>query len=110
MADDIQSGTIIGAASGAVAGLILWLIGRLNDYEIEWREKRRVYKWLDQATAPPEAKKWRTTRAIASYNNLPEDRVRYVCSRHPQIVLSTKEKEVWGIKGRARDDDDVGVI
>lgn len=29
MAYDIQTGTLIGAAGGAVAGLILWLVGRL---------------------------------------------------------------------------------
>ena len=110
MTDDIQTGTIIGAAGGAVAGLILWPVGRLNEYEIEYREKRRVYKWLDKVTEPAETRKWRKTRAIASYNNLTEDRVRYICSRHPKIVLSSKEEEVWGILGRARDEDEVGMV
>lgn len=110
MTDDIQTGIIIGAAGGAVAGLILWLVGRLNEYEIEYREKQRVYKWLDKATEPTGQKIWRKTRAIASYNNLTEDRVRYICSRHPKIVLSSKDEEVWGILGRARDVDDEGMV
>ena len=79
-------------------------------YEIEWREKRRVYRWLNEVTSPCDSKKWRATRAIASFTNLPEDRVRFLCSRHPKIVLSTKEKEMWGIAGRARDEDETGVV
>lgn len=110
MADSVWSGIIIGSAGGGVAGLILWIVGRLNDYEIKWREERRVFKWLDEVTSPLDATKWRATRAIASYTNLPEDRVRYLCSHHPKIVLSTKEKEVWGIAGRARDENDTGIV
>jgi hypothetical protein len=110
MHDNIWSGFIIGAAGGGVAGLILWIVGRLNDYEIKWREERRVYKWLDTVTTSADAKKWRATRAIASYTNLPEDRIRYLCSHHTKIVLSTKEKEMWGIAGRARDEDETGIV
>lgn len=110
MPDDIWSGIVTGAAGGGVAGLILWIVGRLNDYEIEWREKQRVYRWLNEVTSPPDSKKWRATRAIASFTNLPEDRVRFLCSRHPKIVISTKEKEVWSIFGRARDEDETGVL
>lgn len=57
MPDDIVSGIVIGAAGGAVAGLVLWLIARFNDYEIEWREGGRVYRWLDQATSSDGATK-----------------------------------------------------
>lgn len=110
MADDVWSGFIIGSAGGGVAGLILWIVGRLNDYEIKWREERRIFKWLDKVTSPLDAKKWRATRAIASHTNLTEDRVRYLCSHHPKIVLSTGVKEMWGIAGRARDEDDIGVV
>ena len=90
MTQDIVGGIIIGAAGGAVAGLLLWIAGRLNEYELQWRDGRRVYKWLDKVTKPKEAKSWRSTRAIASYNNLTEDRVRFICSHHKKIDLSTK--------------------
>lgn len=110
MLSRIPEGVLIGATGGAAAGLLLWLIKRLNEREIEWRESRRIQKWLDQVTKPDQAKKWRSTRAIASYNNLPEDRVRYLCSHHKKIVLSTKQKEMWGIAGRARDDDSSGIV
>jgi len=50
---------------------------------------------------------WRSTRAIASYNNLTEDRVRYICSSDERIVLSTGEKEDrWGITEFTRPDND----
>lgn len=110
MHDNIWSGFIIGATGGGAAGLILWIVGRLNDYEIKWREERRVYKWLDTVTSSADAKKWRATRAIASYTNLPEDRIRYLCSHHTKIVLSIKDKEMWGIAGRARDEDETGIV
>ena len=43
----------------------------------------------------------RSTRAIASWNNLTEDRVRYVASIHKKIFLSTGKKEdMWTIYDR----------
>lgn len=110
MLSDILKGVVIGAAGGGTAGLLLWIVKRLNEYEIEWRECRRIYQWLNKVTEPTHAKKWRSTRAVASYNNLAEDRVRYLCSHHKKILLSTREKEMWGIAGRARDDDNIGVV
>ncbi|MBZ0113515.1 MAG: hypothetical protein K8J08_13715 [Thermoanaerobaculia bacterium] len=110
VADTVGDGIFIGAAGGAAAGVIIWLIDRLRDCELEWREGRRILQWLEAVSAREDALKWRSTRAIASYNNLTEDRVRYVCSRHERIVLSTGNSEVWAIKGRARDMDHSGVV
>lgn len=109
MSCDVYSGIVIGAVGGAAAGLVLWLVARLNHYEIEWSEKRRVFEWLNKVTSMPEASQWRSTRLIASYTDLTEDRVRYLCSIHKKIVLSSRDKEVWGIKGRARDTSETGV-
>jgi hypothetical protein len=110
MTQDVVNGIIIGATGGAVAGLLLWIVGRLNEYELQWRDGRRVYKWLDKVTKPEGAKPWHSTRAVASYNNLTEDRVRFICSHHKKIDLSTKEKEMWSIKGRGRDEDKTGIV
>lgn len=107
---DLESGVIVGAAGGAVAGLILWMVSRLNQYEIDWRERRRMYRWLDKVTAADNAKKWRSTRSIASYTNLTEDRVRSLCSEDARVVLSSGQDEVWGIRGRARDADATGQV
>jgi hypothetical protein len=110
MTQDVVNGIIVGATGGAVAGLLLWIVGRLNEYELQWRDGRRVYKWLDKVTKPKGVKPWRNTRAIASYNNLTEHRVRFICSHHKKIDLSTKEKEMWSIKGRGRDEDNTGIV
>ncbi len=109
MSDEVFQGVIIGAVGGAAAGLVLWLIERLNQYEMEWRERRRIRNWLDKVTAPDNAKKWRNTRAIASYTNLTEDRVRFLCSIDPKIVQSSGENETWGMNGRARDENSIGI-
>lgn len=103
MSDDVFSGIVIGTVGGAAAGMVLWLIARLNQYEIAWSEKRRIFAWLDKTTSQPGANHWRSTRPITSYTDLTEDRVRHLCSIHPKIVLSSGQKEVWGIKGRAPD-------
>jgi hypothetical protein len=110
MTENIWDGVIIGAAGGSVAGLILWIIGRLNEYETQWRDGRRIYKWLEKVTRPHDTKPWRSTKAIASYNNLTEDRVRYICSHHSKIDMSSGKKEVWSIKGRGRDENSSGVV
>jgi hypothetical protein len=105
----VYSGIVIGTVGGAAAGLVLWLVARLNHYEIEWREKRRIFAWLNNVTSTSGSSQWRSTRLIASYTDLTEDRVRYLCSIHKKVVLSSGEKEVWGIKGRARDTNETGV-
>ena len=44
-----------------------------------------------------------STRTIASWTNLTEDRVRYVCSIHHSIFLSTEGREdMWGFEHTPR--------
>lgn len=110
MPEEVMNGILVGATGGAVAGLLLWIIGRLNEYELQLWQGRRIYKWLDKVTSEEGSKPWRSTRVIASYNNLTEDRVRFLCSHHKKIDLSTTEKEMWSIKGRGRGEDTDGVV
>ncbi len=96
---EVRNGIIIGAVGGAIAGLAIWLFDFLKTKTIEYLDKKRVFNWLYNETKKDGAKKWRSTRAIASYNNLTEDRVKYICSIHEKIVPSTGEKEdIWGVK------------
>lgn len=98
MHNTIWDGIEIGAVGGAFAGLAVWLTNLLMAKYSECRDKKRIYKWLYDSTKG-EKYKWRSTRAIASYNDLPEDRVRYICSIHSKIKWSTGEKEdMWGIE------------
>lgn len=91
--DDIISTSVGGAVGGAVAGLALYGVQLAHQWFKDWRDSRRVLNWMkgDGGRYP-----YRSTRAIASFNNLTEDRVRFVCSRCPAIVMSRGDKEdLW---------------
>ena len=93
----ILDGIIIGTVGGGIAGVMVpfstWLVSLYRTR----CDKRLVYDWLQQNTADRGKERFRSTRAIASYNNLTQDRVRYICSIHPEIFLSTGEKDdMWG--------------
>jgi len=94
---DILNGIVVGAAGGATAGFLLGILHLCAKKYTEWREKERVYSWLEN-NVDKDKFRFRSTRAIASYNNLPEDRVRYLCSYHKKIRRSTGEEETWTIR------------
>jgi len=91
----IIDGIIIGGAGGAVAGITIMLVGYIQKFHLLCRDKEAVFKWL-LANTSREGEQFRSTRAIASHTNLTEDRVRYVCSVHDRILMSTGEKpDMW---------------
>jgi hypothetical protein len=97
----IWDGIIIGGAGGAIAGLTVALTRYIHTKTVECIEKQRVYTWLAANTLNEDGKQYRSTRAIASWNNLTEDRTRYICSIHKKIYLSTGEKEeMWSLYER----------
>ena len=100
----VVDGIIIGGAGGAIAGVTVALVNYVSRRLLERRHKLRVYDWLREHTSDQEGNQFRSTRAIASWNNLTEDRVRYICSIHDKIFLSTGETEdLWGLsENRAR--------
>jgi hypothetical protein len=99
-------GILIGGAGGAFAGIVLWLFDYLRERRLERHDMDRVYTWLLTNTANEEGRRYRTTRTIASYTNLTQDRVRFVCSYDERIVLSTGPNEdVWGLIGIVRKSD-----
>ena len=62
------------------------------------RRRRLMDDWAQYVAGavpqhgPRSGREYRSTRAIASGTNLPEARVREICSIHPKIHLSTGEK------------------
>ena len=96
---NIWDGIIIGICGGAGAGVGIWLVKLLGDLIIRSIEKRRVYSWIKKNTSPKPGEQFRSTRAIASHNNLTQDRTRYICSIHKNIHLSTgpKTDDVWSV-------------
>ncbi|ENP8311363.1 hypothetical protein [Vibrio alginolyticus] len=104
MSTTIIDGVIIGGAGGAIAGITVYLVQAIHDSVSDKMDSKRIFKWLTENTENVDGKKFRSTRAIASYNNLTEDRVRFLCSHHPKIFLSTGEKEDrWSIHSRKTD-------
>jgi hypothetical protein len=97
----LNDGIIIGGAGGAIAGLTVYLVQYLHNKTSFHIESKRIYKWLQENTSNDEGKKFRSTRSIASYNNVTEERTKYLCSMHPKIFLSTGAKEnLWSIHDR----------
>jgi len=96
----VVEGIVIGGAGGAVAGLTVWLVQRIHSLVNDCRHGTRIYAWLKKEKDQG-GKEFRSTRAIASWNNLTEDRVRYICSHHSRIYLSTGEnQDMWSIDER----------
>ncbi len=97
----VLEGIIVGGAGGAVAGITISLIQYCSRKIRDYVEGRRIYSWLEGNSRNEHGDKFRSTRAIASWNNLTEDRVRYLCSMHKKIYQSTGQKEdIWSIHQR----------
>jgi len=96
MDSNIWEGIVVGASGGAIAGLTVYGVQYLHEKLRDAREMRRVNTWLKENSS---GGRWRSTRAIASWTNLTEDRVQYLCSKSEEIKLSTGENEgMWGYR------------
>ncbi len=94
----IWDGIIIGGAGGAIAGMTVSLVGFFSRKAKESNDKQRIYNWLKDNTSDEKGSQFRSTRTISSWNNLTEDRVRYICSIHSKIFLSIGEMEdMWSL-------------
>lgn len=95
--NDIISTSVGGAFGGAAAGLVLYGVQHIHQAVVDKRDSRRIYNWLSKQGWQKGDAYFRSTRTIASYTNLTEDRVRYLCSVHPKIYQSTGQKpDMWG--------------
>ncbi len=102
MSTEIIDGVIIGGVGGAIAGLTVWGVTYGLEQILKCIEKKRVYKWLQENSEDIPGQRYRSTRVIASHNNLTLDRTRYICSIHKGIYLSTGQtEEMWGLYGRS---------
>jgi len=98
---EVLEGIIIGGAGGAIAGLTISVVLYAHRKVVEGIHERRIYKWLKANTTNENGNRYRSTRTIASWNNLTEDRVRYICSIHEKVYLSTGTKEdMWSLYER----------
>ena len=103
---EIQWEPLVASMVGLTATRVIFrVLNRISAERKDALEKQRVYGWLQEVTISENTlMNWRSTRAIASYNNLAVDRARYLCNYHDGIVQHSKEKELWGIKGIVKDE------
>ena len=99
----IWDGIFIGGAGGAIAGLTVWCVQFFHIKIVVKRDKERIYEWLNQNTSDMPGKQFRSTRTIASWNNLTQERVQFIGSIDDRIHLSTGNNEdMWGIRERIK--------
>lgn len=97
----ILEGVVIGAVGGCLAGVSVYAVQYVHNRVRDHRESERLFAWLRDETKDEPGERYRSTRALASWNNLTEDRVRFLCSLDERIHLSTGEKEdMWGVLAR----------
>lgn len=95
---EIVNGIVIGGAGGAIAGITVSVIHFSTMKVRELRDRKTVRSWLKENTSEAAGEQFRSTRAIASWTNLTQDRVRYVCSMDDKVFLSTGAKDdMWGL-------------
>lgn len=101
---NVVEGIIVGGVGGACAGVAVYLIQFLHQKIVLANDSKTIHEWIKKNTQNVSGKRFRKTRAIASHTNLTMDRVRYVCSVHEEIYLSTGiNEDLWGIYGREQD-------
>ena len=97
--NDIISTTVGGAVGGAVAGLALYGVQQAHVWLVDKLDTKRVLGWMRNNAGEHRNWPFRTTRTIASYNNLTEDRVRYICSQCPDMSMSRGlNEDRWTLK------------
>ncbi len=70
---------------------------------LERAHKKRVYSALSKNTEDKGGKQIASTRQIASWANLPEERTRDICSIHSDVFpVEDGEKEQWTIYNRLK--------
>ncbi len=98
----IIGGIIVGAFGGTTAGLAVYITKLIHEKVVFYLEAKRIYKWLGSNTTMEPGKEFRSTRAIASWNNVTEERARFICSKYKKIYLSTGHTgDMWGIHMKA---------
>lgn len=94
----VLDGIIIGGAGGAVAGLTVYGVQYLHHKIRDWLDCAKILKWLQANTKDETGSRFRSTRAIASWTNFTQERVRFLCSLNEKIYLSTgPQEDMWGI-------------
>ena len=83
-------------ASALAVAVILAIVGGTWKWFIDSRESKKVYDFLLESKSETDFT-FRSAEAISSHTKIPEGRVAYLCSKHPNIVRNKKGKQSWRI-------------
>lgn len=93
-------------AVGASAGTTVWSLSYIREKYNNYRDESTIVNIMAlEKNRKPELT-WRSTKTIASFCNLTEDRVRYICSVSKKIKQSKKTNEVWTLISTVGDSED----
>ena len=85
-----------------VASVAVGILGWFTKVGWDKYQMAKVYGWLRANSSKEGGYRFRSTRAIASHNNMTEQRAHDLCSRCPQIYQSTgSNPDMWSIYSRA---------
>ncbi|WP_439870168.1 hypothetical protein ACTACT_06580 [Pseudomonas syringae] len=96
---DLLWGNIISTScGGAAAGLVLYGIQQGHQKIKDCLDTGRVERWMHENAGKAAHYPYRSTRVIASHNNLTEDRVRFICSHSKLIFMSRGlNEDLWSM-------------
>ncbi|MEM6781673.1 MAG: hypothetical protein AAF569_07400 [Pseudomonadota bacterium] len=86
----LATGILIGSLGGFFAGIGIAVANFLARKFFDHQDTQKILNWLKTNTSED---KFRSTKAISSWCNLTQDRVRELCSSSKEIRYSVGEKE-----------------
>jgi len=89
---------IEGIVIGVSAGVAIQIINFVSKYINFYQEEKIIVDFLKESIKSSKYT-FRSIIIICNAVNLPEERVRYICSRSKKIRRNEKEKESWTLNG-----------
>lgn len=85
-----------GLVSALIAAAVSAIIGGAWKWRRDHEDSQVIYNFL-LTSETRTIFSFRSTEAISSHTKLPEERVADLCSKHPKIRRSEKEKQSWAL-------------
>ena len=83
-----------GVAEAIIAGIVVAALVILSKSIIDYLATNKIIEFL-QCSGENKNYRYRSSQAISSETNIPEDRVHKLCSRCKKIKRSSRQKESW---------------
>ncbi len=83
---------------GASGGLAIWVADILREGYLRLRDEKRILKFLKDKNTISKEWAYASTQRIASFVNLTEDRVRFICYTSKKIDKVERPDECWSAR------------